>query len=97
METFLKKHAKAHKYKSVLTTNDIDIIVSRHVPKLKSIQVLNFGSKTDWPEVTDEYYEKESKIISEVRADLQKAFMNKIKFPQGSTSLNALKHYLHNI
>ena len=97
METFLKKRAKSHKYKGVLTTTEIDAIISRHVQRLKSIQIFNFGLKSDWPEVTDEYNEMEECIVIDVRADLQKEFMKKIKLPEGSTSLYALKHYLHSI
>lgn len=97
METFLKKKARAHKYRDRLTPTEIDAIVARHVPRLRSIQVLNFGPKTRWPEVTDEYHEEESRIVSDLRADLQKEFMKKIKLPQGSDSSFALNHYLHSI
>lgn len=97
METFLKKQARAHKYRDRLTPTEIDAIVARHVPRLRSIQVFNFGSKTAWPEVTDEYYEEESRIVSDLRSDLQKEFMKKIKLPKGSDSRAALNHYLQTI
>jgi len=97
METFLKKKARAHKYRDRLTSAEIDVIIARHVPRLRSIQVFNFGPKTMWPEVTDEYHEEESKIISDLKADLQKEFMKKIKLPRGSDVSFALHHYLSSI
>jgi len=97
MESLLKKRARAHKYKNNLSNAEIDEIIARHVPRLRSIQILNFGPKTEWPEVTDEYYEQEDKIVQEVRADLQKEFIKKIKFPKNSTSEMALNHYLSSI
>jgi hypothetical protein len=97
METFLKKQARVHKYRDKLSTSEIDVIVARHVPRLKSIQVLNFGPKTEWPEVTDEYHEQESKIISDLRSELQSEFRKKIRLPKGSDSLFALNQYLRSI
>jgi hypothetical protein len=97
METFLKKKARAHKYRSKLTATEIDAIIARHVPRLRSIQFLNFGPKTEWPEVSDEYHEEEARIVSNLRAELQKEFMKKIRLPKGSDSLFALNHYLHSI
>lgn len=97
METFLKKQVRAHKYRDRLTPTEIDAIIARHVPRLRSIQILNFGQKTYWPEVTDEYHEEESRIVSDLRADLQKEFMKKIRLPKGSDSHIALNHYLQSI
>jgi len=97
METFLKKRARAHKYRDKLTLREIDAIVARHIPRLRSIQVFNFGPKTEWPEVTDEYYEEEARIVSDLKADLQKEFMKKIKLPKWSGSQIALNHYLQTI
>ena len=98
METaFLKKKARVHKYRELLTPHEIDAIVSRHVPRLKSIQIFNFGQKTEWPEVTDEYEEEESRIISDLRSDLQIEFKKKIRLPKGSDSHIALEHYLRDV
>ena len=94
METFLKKKARAHKYRDKLSASEIDVIIARHVPRLCSIQVF---SATEWPEVTDEYYEMEARIVSDVRSEFQKEFMKKIKLPKGSDSLNGLKHYFNTI
>ena len=99
METFLKKRARAHKYRDRLTPSEIDAIIAHHVQRLRSIQIFNFGPKNDrtWPEVTDEYHEQETRIILDVRSELQKEFMKKIRLPQGSESLFALNHYLRDI
>jgi len=98
METrFLKKHARAHKYRELLTSREIDAIVARHVPRLRSIQVFNFGPKTEWPEVTDEYHEKRDEIVSDLRSELQKEFMKKIRLPPGSDSRVGLAHYLRDV
>lgn len=97
METFLKKHARTHKYRELLTSKEIDAIVARHVPRLKSIQIFNFGPKTKWPEVTDEYYEEIDRIVSDLRSELQKEFMKKIRLPRYSDSLVGLSHYLRDL
>ena len=97
METFLKKQARVHKYRDRLTPDEIDAIVARHAPRLRSIQVFNFGPKSKWPEVTDEYYEEEARIVSDLRTDLQKEFMKKIKLPKGADSKVVLDHYLQSI
>jgi len=97
METFLKKRSRVHKYRELLTRAEIDEIVARHVSKLKSIQVFNFGPKTNWPEVFDEYQEAEARIVANLRSDLQQKFRTKIKLPIGSDSHMALNQYLQNI
>jgi hypothetical protein len=94
METFLKKKARAHKYRELLTVAEVNAIVARHALRLKAIQILNFGPKTEWPEVTDEYHENEDGIIQDLKADLQKEFLRKIKLPKISDSAQALNHYL---
>jgi len=90
MEALLKKRARAHKYRNNLSSAEIDAIIARHVPRLKSIQIYNFGLKTEWPEVTDEYYEQEERIVQEVKEDLQKEFRKKVRLPKGSDSQYAL-------
>jgi hypothetical protein len=97
MESLLKKRARAHKYKNNLSNTEINTIIARHVPRLKSIQILNFGHKTKWPEVTDEYCEQEERIVQDVKRDLQKEFIKKVRLPKDSTSAMALTHYLNSI
>ena len=95
METFLKKRARAHKYRRGLTPAEINLIIARHVPRLRSIQILNLGPK--WPEVTDEYHEEVAKIIQDLRADLQFEFKKKIKCPPGTEIEQALNDYLRSL
>jgi hypothetical protein len=97
METFLKKSARTHKYRGLLSQKEIDSIVARHVPRLRSIQIFNFGPKTEWPEVTDEYLEERDNIVSDLREELQKEFIKKIRLPKGSDSHIGLNHYLQSI
>ena len=87
---FLKKQTKAHKYLNTLTKAEIDEILARHVPRLKSLHI--FTTKLAPPEVHDEYMELRSRIVTRARQDLQNEFMKKIpKSVQGS---DALKHYM---
>jgi hypothetical protein len=97
LSNFLKKKARAHKYRSKLTANEIHQIVLNHVPRLRSIQVLNFGPKTKWPEVTDEYHEETERIVQDLRTDLQSEFRKKIKFPPGTTADQGLTDYLRSL
>jgi hypothetical protein len=90
---FLKKRSRAHKYRSKLTINDINEIIGRHAPKLRSIQILNCS----WPEVRDEYYEEEAKIIQKLRIDLQMEFRKKIKSPPGTVIEFGLNEYLRSV
>lgn len=97
LSNFLKKKARAHKYRSKLTANEIHQIVLRHVPRLRSIQVLNFGPKTEWPEVTDEYHEEADRIVQDLRTDLQSEFRKKIKCPPGTTVEQGINDYLRSL
>lgn len=97
LSNFLKKKARAHKYRSKLTANEIHKIVMSHVPRLRSIQILNFGPKTEWPEVTDEYHEETERIVQDLRTDLQSEFRKKIKFPPGTTIEQGINDYLRSL
>lgn len=90
---FLKKRSRAHKYRSKLSNNDVNEIIERYVPRLRSIQILN----CNWPEVKDEYYEKEEKIIQSLKKDLQFEFKKKIKVPPGTVIEFGLNEYLRSI
>ena len=92
---FLKKQTKAHKYRNNLSTNEINTILERHVPRLKSIQI--FTTPLAPTEVYDEYLELRSRIVERARADLQNEFKKKIKIPQLSDTAFALNHYLNSI
>jgi len=87
---FLKKQTKAHKYLNTLTKAEIDEILARHVPRLKSLHI--FTTKLAPPEVHDEYMELRSRIVTRARQDLQNEFMKKI--PKNARDTDALKHYM---
>ena len=87
---FLKKQTKAHKYLHTLTKAEIEEILARHVPRLKSLHI--FTTELAPPEVYDEYMELRSRVIARAREDLQNEFKKKIKVPEGHELI--LKHYL---
>ena len=87
---FLKKHTKAHKYLHSLTKAEIEEILARHVPRLKSLHI--FTTEKAPPEVYDEYMELRSRIVTRARQDLQNEFMKKI--PKNARDTDALKHYM---
>jgi hypothetical protein len=92
---FLKKQTRAHKYRSKLSHAEILVILERHAPRLRSIQI--FTSNLAPSEVYDEYLELRNRIVERARADLQNEFKKKIKAPQFSDTAFALNHYLQNI
>ena len=77
---FLKKQTRAHKYRVQLSTKEIDSVLMRYVPRLRSIQILNITDKR-FPEVQDERDEKTDALVAEARHDLQIEFRRKIKLP----------------
>jgi hypothetical protein len=87
---FLKKQTKAHKYLHTLTKAEIEEVLSRHVPRLKSLHI--FTTKLAPPEVHDEYMELRSRVVARAREDLQNEFKKKIKVPESHELI--LKHYL---
>jgi len=87
---FLKKQTRAHKYLNNLTKAEIEEILARHVPRLKSLHI--FTTKLAPPEVYDEYIELRSRVVARARQDLQDEFKKKIKIPEGHEFI--LKHYL---
>ena len=95
--SFLKKQTRAHKYLHSLTKADIERVLSRHVPRLKSLHV--FTTPLAPPEVYDEYLELRSRVVERARRDLQTEFQNKIRHltPPGASNEMALKFYLKNI
>ena len=89
---FLKKQTRSHKYLYNLSKDEIQTILNKHVPRLRSIHVLTtrFAS----PEVYDEYLEIQSKIVEEARVDLQRAFMKRAKVEPWTTRELAFKSLL---
>lgn len=93
---FLKKHTRAHKYRDLLSTAEIAKILERHLPRLGSIQVFNFRDSR-FPEIQDDYHEKEARVIREAQWDLQNEFRKKIKVPKGSASEAGLEYYMKSL
>lgn len=92
---FLKKQTRAHKYLNNLTNTEINTILERHVPRLKSIQI--FTTPLAPPEVYDEYLELRNRVVEKARVDLQNEFRKKIRIPKTSDAAAALNHYLKSI
>lgn len=92
---FLKKQTRAHKYLHNLTKAEIQCILERHVPRLRSIHI--FTTEKAPPEVYDEYLELRSRVVERARQDLQTEFKKKIRLPPGSDSAVALGFYLRSI
>lgn len=73
--SFLKKHTRSHRFLCVLSKSEVNAILDKYVPQLRSIQILNVR---EYPEVQDEYYEKTDKIVKEAREDLKENIRNKM-------------------
>jgi hypothetical protein len=73
--SFLKKHTRSHRFLCVLSKSEINAILDKYVPRLRSIQTLNVR---EYPEVQDEYYEKMDNIVNEARHELKVAIQSKI-------------------
>ena len=61
---------------SVLSQPEINAILDKYVPRLRSIQIFNIKK---YPEVNDEYYEKLENIVEEARESLKDQLRTKIK------------------
>jgi hypothetical protein len=94
---FLKKQTRAHKYLNSLTKAEIEEVLERHVPRLKSLYI--FTTKLAPPEVYDEYIELRSRVVERARVDLQNKFKRKMKpmLQEGSNAAFALGQYLQSI
>ena len=74
--SFLKKQTRSHRFLSVLSQPEINAILDKYVPRLRSIQIFNIKK---YPEVNDEYYEKLENIVEEARESLKDQLRTKIK------------------
>lgn len=74
--SFLKKHTRSHRFLTVLSQSEINAILKRYVPRLRSIQILNVKK---YPEVNDEYHEKMDAIVHEAHESLKNELRTKIK------------------
>lgn len=93
---FLKRQTNAHKYRDKLSKEDIDKIIEKNVPQLRSIRSFKLGSACFYPEVLDEYQELQRKVIQKTRQDLQNEFVKRVAgLPLDS--MFALKYHLSTI
>ena len=74
--SFLKKHTRSHRFLTLLSQPEINAILDKYVPRLRSIQIFNVK---EFPEVQDEYYENMDKIVEEARESLKDKLRTKIK------------------
>ena len=74
--SFLKKHTRSHRFLTLLSQPEINAILDKYVPRLRSIQIFNVK---EFPEVQDEYYENMEKIVEEARESLKDKLRTKIK------------------
>jgi RNase P subunit RPR2 len=73
--SFLKKHTRSHRFLCVLSKSEVNAILDKYVPQLRSIQTLNVR---EYPEVQDEYYEKMDSIVNKAREDLKEDTRSKM-------------------
>ena len=74
--SLLKKQTRSPRFLTVLSQPEINAILDKYVPRLRSIQIFNIKK---YPEVNDEYYEKLENIIEEARESLKDQLRTKIK------------------
>lgn len=74
--SFLKKQTRSHRFLTLLSQPEINAILDKYVPRLRSIQIFNIKK---YPEVIDEYHEKMEKIVEEARESLKDQLRTKIK------------------
>jgi hypothetical protein len=74
--SFLKLHTNSHKFRVLLTQPEINAVLDKFVPRLRSIQILNIKN---FPEVQDEYHEEMDRIVAEARESLKNQLRIKIK------------------
>jgi hypothetical protein len=79
----LEKRVRAHVYLRCMKWEEIKKVLNRHVPTLKSIQILKIGTTKvkdyeDYFILCDEYNWHEDKIVEKAREDLKKEFTKKL-------------------
>jgi len=93
----LNRRCRVHMYLSVLTRDEINKVLEKHVPDLRSIQVLRSGTKVakgpEWWDLVDEYNRSEDAIVESVSEELKTKFLKKI--PKG-VDQHAVSLFLQN-
>jgi hypothetical protein len=74
--SFLKMRTNSHKFRAILTQPEINAVLDKFVPRLRSVQILNIK---EFPEVQDQYHEEMDRIVADAREALKDKLRNKIK------------------
>ena len=74
--SFLKLRTNSHKFRAILTQPEINAVLDKFVPRLRSVQILNIK---EFPEVQDQYHEEMDRIVADAREALKDKLRNKIK------------------
>ena len=80
--SFLKTHTRSHRYRALLSQAEINAVLDKFVPRLRSVQILNVKK---FPEVQDECHEEMDRIVEEAREALKDQLRIKIKKSGGHT------------
>ena len=80
--SFLKTRTRSHRYRALLSQAEINAVLDKFVPKLRSVQILNIKK---FPEVQDECHEAMDHIVEEAREALKEQLRIKIKKRGGHT------------
>ena len=93
---YLKKHTRAHKFRDVLTSEQIESILKKYISKLQKFPNVNFKN---YPEVHDEHSENMNRIIISAREELKNEFSKKImkNYKNSYHGDHVLKEYLKDI
>jgi len=79
---FLKSRTRSHKFRALLSQPEINAVLDKFVPRLRSIQIFNVK---EFPEVEDAYYEEMERIVEDAREALKDQLRIKIKKHVGKT------------
>jgi hypothetical protein len=80
--SFLKTRTRSHKFRALLSQPEINAVLDKFVPRLRSVQILNVKK---FPEVQDECHEEMDRIVEEAREALKEQLRIKIKKRGGHT------------
>jgi len=70
---YLKKHTRAHKFRELLSNDEIEKILKKYEHKIR-IPDFNFR---DYPEMDDVYREMIDRVVVTARDELKKKFYNR--------------------
>jgi hypothetical protein len=88
---FLRKHTRAHKYLAHFSQAEINAILEKYIPRLRSLQI--FNSKIVPMEVKDEYHENVEKIVQEAAELLKFQLRSKIEKKIGDPHIARVYSY----